>query len=132
MLYRRRELWLLLILTVCLAAGLAIREFRRGFPDLAERLENLDADAPTVRPAPRPPATFPPRPPKIDRSLDLNRATADDLRRLPGIGPTLADQIIRTRERRGRFAAPDDLRAVPGMGPKKFERIRDLVTVGQQ
>jgi competence ComEA-like helix-hairpin-helix protein len=61
--------------------------------------------------------------------LDLNRATTEELQRLPGIGPTLAGQIVRARERRGRFAAPEDLRAVPGIGPKKFEGIRDLITV---
>ncbi|MBI2553149.1 MAG: helix-hairpin-helix domain-containing protein, partial [Candidatus Rokubacteria bacterium] len=94
----------------------------------------LDAEPDRAAPPSRPPT--PARPPKISEAqiasnerLDLNRATADDLRRLPGVGPTLADQIIRSRERQGRFATAEDLRAVPGMGPKKFERIRDLVTI---
>lgn len=136
MLYRRRELWLLLFLAVGLGVGFAVSEFRNRFPDLAERLENLDAEPDRAAPTSRPPTAA--RPPKISEAqiasngrLDLNRATAEDLRRLPGVGPTLADQIVRARERQGRFATAEDLRAVPGMGPKKFERIRDLVTVGE-
>lgn len=132
--YRRRELWLLLLLAAGLGIGFAVREFRNGFPDLAERLENLDA--PPDPAAPASPAGSPPRPQKIreaetplDGRINLNRATAEELRRLPGVGPTLARQIIRARERQGRFRAADDLLAVPGMGAKKFERIRDLVTV---
>ncbi|MBI3030814.1 MAG: helix-hairpin-helix domain-containing protein [Candidatus Rokubacteria bacterium] len=133
MVYRRRELWLLLFLAATLGIGLAVSQFRSGFPDLAERLENLDADAENAAPASPP---IPARPPKISEAqtklngrLDLNRATADELRRLPGVGPTLADQIVQARERKGRFAAVEDLRTVPGMGAKKIERIHDLVTV---
>ena len=143
MVYRRRELWLLLLLTVSLGAGLAVRELRTGFPDLADSLEELDGEESTpearaTRPLP-PRAVEPSRinatekqPAAGDRAgqLDLNRASAEELGRLPGIGPTLAGQIVRARERRGRFASPEDLRAVPGIGPKKFEGIRDLVTVG--
>jgi competence protein ComEA len=132
MLYRRRELWLLLVLVVSLGVGLAVREFRSGSPALAERLENLDAEAPPDRAAS---ASAPPRPQKIseeqtlrDGPLDLNRATTEDLQRLPGIGPALAAQIVRARERQGRFATAEDLLRVPGLGRKKFERLRDLVT----
>ncbi|MBI4589066.1 MAG: helix-hairpin-helix domain-containing protein [Candidatus Rokubacteria bacterium] len=136
MVYRRRELWLLLLLTVGLGVGVAVSEFKRGFPDLAERLENLDTEAVSDHAAPTPAPAFTARPPKLSEAqiklagpLDLNRATTDDLQRLPGVGPTLAGQILRARERRGRFAATEDLLTVPGMGPRKFERIRDLVSV---
>ena len=136
MVYRRRELWLLLVLALCLGVGLAVREFRSGFPDLADRLENFDAEGDGARAGAPPPAAFPARPPKIldapgrgDRRLNLSRATAEDLQRLPGVGPGLAGQIIRLRDERGGFQALEDLLAVPGMGRKKFERIRDLVTV---
>jgi competence ComEA-like helix-hairpin-helix protein len=140
--YRRRELWLLLLLTVSLGAGLAVRELRTGFPDLADRLEKLDEEDPTA-PASAPGSlpSLPAEPSRINARekepgagdpagpLDLNRASAEELGRLPGIGPTLAGQIVRARERRGRFASLEDLRAVPGIGPKKFDGIRDLVSV---
>jgi len=137
--YRRRELWLLLFIAASLGVGLAVREFRAGFPDLAERLEGVDADIPRgADPKPGTPGEpRPSRPPKLlappaeaDRRLDLNRATPADLARLPGIGPALAQRIVDTRERQGRFASPDELRRVPGIGQKKLEAIRGLVTVG--
>jgi competence ComEA-like helix-hairpin-helix protein len=158
MLYSRPQLRLLLLLASILLAGLGVREWRAGFPTLADRLERFDRDEPIapLLPATRaesPPAqgrtkqkmtsagASPPRPeasatpPPADelssRPLDLNRATAADLQRLPGIGPGLAQRILAERERRGRFESPDALRQVMGLGPKKLAALRDLVTVGE-
>jgi competence ComEA-like helix-hairpin-helix protein len=72
-------------------------------------------------------------PPVVDpRPLDLNRATVNELARLPGVGPSLARRIFDERERRGgRFDSPEALRQVMGVGPKKLAALRDLVTVGE-
>jgi len=64
------------------------------------------------------------------RPLDLNRASVDEISRLPGVGPTLARRIIEERDRRGRFESPDGLRRILGMGPKKLAALLPLVTVG--
>jgi competence protein ComEA len=56
--------------------------------------------------------------------IDPNRATAGELERLPGIGPSLAGRIIADRTSRGAFAAPEALLRVPGIGPKILDRIR--------
>ena len=69
-----------------------------------------------------------PTPP--DGLLDLNRATVQELDRLPGIGPVLAQRIVSEREKKS-FATVDDLRRVSGIGPKKLDAIRPLVTVGE-
>ena len=61
--------------------------------------------------------------------LDLNRANAQELEGLPGIGPVLAERIIEYRNSGKTFRTIDDLRAVKGIGKKKFEQIRTLVTV---
>jgi competence protein ComEA len=63
--------------------------------------------------------------------LDLNRATAGDLERLPGVGPALTVRILTAREQAGRFESMDDLRAVRGIGEAKLGRLRDLVTVAR-
>jgi competence protein ComEA len=61
--------------------------------------------------------------------IDINRATADELRALPGIGEKLALAIVRHREQNGPFGKPEDLLKVRGIGPKRFESIKDLVAV---
>ncbi len=60
--------------------------------------------------------------------VDLNRATAEELDRLPGVGPATANAIVVERDRNGPFATVDDLERVPGIGPAKLDAIRDLVT----
>jgi competence ComEA-like helix-hairpin-helix protein len=157
MLYSRPQLRLLLLLASILLVGLGVREWRAGFPDLADRLERFDRDEPIAplltatrqdspppssraksskiaavsASAPRPDSTHTPPPAEPDsRPLDLNRATAVELQRLPGIGPGLAQRILAERERRGRFESPEALRQVVGVGPKKLAALRDLVTVG--
>jgi competence protein ComEA len=61
--------------------------------------------------------------------VDVNRASAAELQKLPGIGPTTAQHIIEERQK-GRFKSVDDLRRVRGIGPKKLEALRPYVTVG--
>lgn len=61
--------------------------------------------------------------------LNLNRATAADLEELPGVGPVLAERIVRHREEHGPFAAPGDLRAVAGIGEKTFQNLAPYVWV---
>ena len=59
--------------------------------------------------------------------VDLNRATAEELRALPGIGPVMAARIVAFRKEHGRFFRPEDLKQVPGVGDRTFERIAPLV-----
>ena len=61
--------------------------------------------------------------------LDLNRASADELESLPGIGTVLAQRVIAFRESVGRFQKIEDLRGVKGIGAKKFERLKSFVMV---
>lgn len=60
--------------------------------------------------------------------LSLATATAEQLDALPGIGPVLAEAILRWRTDNGGFASVDELTDVPGIGPSLLERLRDLVT----
>ncbi|GFN30298.1 ComEA family DNA-binding protein [Paenibacillus xylaniclasticus] len=66
-------------------------------------------------------------PPAADGRLDLNRATAEQLDMLPGIGPAKAAAIINDRETSGLFKSVDDLVRVKGIGPAIVEKLRDLV-----
>jgi competence protein ComEA len=61
--------------------------------------------------------------------LDLNRATAEQLDALPGVGPATAAAILAHRDRNGPFASVEGLLDVRGIGPAKLDGLRDLVTV---
>ena len=61
--------------------------------------------------------------------VNLNTASAAELARLPGIGPSKAQAIVEFRAKEP-FAKPDDLRKVKGIGDKLYESIKDQVTVG--
>jgi len=61
--------------------------------------------------------------------LDLNRANAQELEDLPGIGPVLAERIVDYRKSGKTFRSIDELREVKGIGKKKLEQIRALVMV---
>lgn len=65
-----------------------------------------------------------------DGTIDVNRATATELEELPGVGPATAQKIIDDREANGPFTKPEDLMRVPGIGAKKFEAMREQVSVG--
>ena len=56
--------------------------------------------------------------------IDPNRADADALQRLPGVGAATAAAIIASRDSAGPFRAADDLLRVRGIGPAKLERMR--------
>jgi competence ComEA-like helix-hairpin-helix protein len=64
------------------------------------------------------------RPLQEGERLDPNRATAAELDRLPGVGPSTADAIVRSREARGRFVRPEEMLEVRGIGPATLDRIR--------
>lgn len=71
----------------------------------------------------RRPAKLPPA------ALDINRASAEDLQKLPGIGPKLAEQIVAYRRKHGPFRRVEDLLAIRGLGIKKWKAIRPYLRV---
>ena len=62
--------------------------------------------------------------------LDLNRASREELERLPGIGPVMAERILTLRANVGRFRRLDELQSVQGIGSATIERLRPLVIIG--
>jgi competence protein ComEA len=56
-------------------------------------------------------------------SIDINAAQLVELKTLPGIGPKLADSIIKSREKHGPFLKASDLLRVKGIGSKRLEKI---------
>jgi len=65
------------------------------------------------------------RPTATDRRVNLNTATVDELRQLPGLGPALAQAIFAGRP----YAAVDDLLRVPLIGPRRLAALREWCSV---
>jgi competence protein ComEA len=68
-------------------------------------------------------------PAKSSSKVNLNRASADELQTLPGVGPVLAQRMVEWRKAHGRYRTVDDLQEVKGIGKKRMEQLRPLVTV---
>jgi competence protein ComEA len=63
------------------------------------------------------------RPLGPDERIDADRATAEELARLPRVGLGLAKAIVADREARGPFGAAEGLDRVPGVGPGLLRAI---------
>jgi competence protein ComEA len=63
--------------------------------------------------------------------IDINNASLEELDKLPGIGPTTAQNIIDYREENGPFARIEDIVNVSGIGSATYEDIKDLITVNE-
>ena len=61
--------------------------------------------------------------------VNINRGSADDLRRLPGIGPVLAERVIRHRQEHGKFGSIRDIQNVKGIGAKKFAQLEPYIHI---
>lgn len=61
--------------------------------------------------------------------VNINTANVGELTTLPGIGEVIANRIIEYRSENGKFNTVEDLKNVSGIGDKKFNDIKDKVTV---
>ena len=62
-------------------------------------------------------------------TVNINTASAEELQRIPGIGPAMAERILEFRQASGKFTAPEDLLQISGIGEKKFARMQPFVRV---
>ncbi len=62
-------------------------------------------------------------------AVNINTASAAELTTLRGIGNTLAARVVAHREKYGAFRHPIWIMQVEGIGEKKYEAIREHITV---
>ena len=109
-------------LLLALAAGSIMLYWR--YP----RTPSLEIVLPSPTPPPSPTSEGPsPTPQRVD----INRAEPWLLEALPGIGPRLAEAIVSYRQEKGPFRSPQEIQRVPGIGVELYEKLKDIITVGE-
>lgn len=104
-------------------------------PTVAAAFPSLFADGGLSPPPPPPPTSSQPAPVPApssaratpDTPVYLNHASAEELRRLPGVGAKRAEAILALRQRLGRFHRVEDLLRVKGVGRTTLKKWRPLV-----
>ena len=66
---------------------------------------------------------------QAEAKININTAGREELMTLPGLGETLADNILRYREEHGRFTTIDELTKVERFGAGLLERWRDRLVL---
>ena len=70
--------------------------------------------------------------PPVRLHVNPNRADARRLSTLPGIGPALADAVVRFRETHGPFRRLADLEEVPRIGPKRLHNMLPYLSLEEE
>jgi competence protein ComEA len=61
--------------------------------------------------------------------ININQVSNPELESLPGIGSKIAEDIINYRNNNGFFKSKEDLKNIKGIGEKKYEKIKDLISI---
>ncbi|EJO5346420.1 helix-hairpin-helix domain-containing protein [Clostridium botulinum] len=64
-----------------------------------------------------------------DGKIDLNSASKEELKTIPGIGNVTAEKIIDYRENEGEFKKFEDLKAIGRIGEKTIEKIKEKAEI---
>lgn len=109
-----------IVLTALLAFGLigvGVKFFSKTRPDLvfSQKHPTLGKDAGKII--------------RQSQTVNINKADIQTFEQIPGIGPSLAKQIVEYRRENGCFSQIEDLMNIKGIGKKKFDTMKQYLSV---
>ena len=104
--------------------GVETKETVEAAPNTAAQIPGNPAEGGPEQPVE---STGPQR--RSDGRININTASRAELMDLSGIGEVLSERIIDYRNNNGYFQKIEDIMKVSGIGQKKFESIKDKITV---
>lgn len=118
-----RVLLLIFASFLCLTIGIFIGRFTASNNIYISTSKNQQTHTLTAK------ATNPTQSDELGK-ININTASVSLLQSLPNIGETLAQRIVDYREENGKFTDIEDLLSVNGIGEKRFDEIKQYITVG--
>ena len=61
--------------------------------------------------------------------ININTASVEELKSIPGIGEKTAGRIVEYRDKNGKFGKIEDIMKISGIKDKLFSKIKDKITV---
>jgi competence protein ComEA len=65
----------------------------------------------------------------LEKSININKAGIPELLSLPGIGKKTAEEILKLRNKRGKFLKIEELLEIRGIGETKFHNIKNYIYI---
>lgn len=125
----RHESLAVITLAALFLLGLTVRHVQeQQVPPLAadSLVAQPVADTASVN-SPKPETASPS--PSAENPINVNTASREALKALPGIGPALSKRIEAYRSSRGSFQRVEELERVSGIGPKTLATLRPMIRV---
>ncbi|UCB57698.1 MAG: helix-hairpin-helix domain-containing protein [Candidatus Omnitrophota bacterium] len=115
----RQEKIILIFLTLSFMSGLGVAGYKKSRQKLELNFKPYEAASVQLAD-------------KVDRQdepVNINSLKPNELTSLPGIGEKLARRIADYRQRHGPFENKEELMRVDGIGQKKFEQIKNRISL---
>ncbi|MGY3778196.1 helix-hairpin-helix domain-containing protein [Isobaculum melis] len=66
---------------------------------------------------------------KDSTKINLNKATLEELQKIPGVGQKKAEAILQYREEKGAFKKIEEITEISGIGSQTFEKLKEFIVV---